>query len=221
MISENQHLTRQRDIIPLNVLTKPITIIGAGAVGSFTALSLAKMGFSNITVYDDDIIDIENMNCQFFRFKDIGASKVDALRDLIFNFTNIKIKTIKDRWKGEMINGILISAVDNMSTRKAIFEAHSNKVSRCELIIDPRMSAEVAMMMSYRPMKKSEFESYEKSLYSDDEAVQERCTAKSTIYCVLNLSSMICSALKTYLVNGEITPQVLVDVPKYDLVAFK
>jgi tRNA A37 threonylcarbamoyladenosine dehydratase len=36
-------LTRQADIIPEHILKKQITIVGAGAVGSFTTLALAKI----------------------------------------------------------------------------------------------------------------------------------------------------------------------------------
>jgi len=34
-----------------------IAMIGAGSVGSFTALVLAKMGLTNITVWDDDVVE--------------------------------------------------------------------------------------------------------------------------------------------------------------------
>ncbi len=115
MISENQHLTRQMDLIPLNVLDTPINIIGAGAIGSFTALALAKMGFHNITSIDFDGIDVENMNCQFFRFKDIGSAKVLALQELIEDFTRIKINVVNGMWDGAIMDGItMIDAPDTV-----------------------------------------------------------------------------------------------------------
>ena len=33
---EAQHLTRQLDLVPLHILDTPITVIGAGAIGSWT-----------------------------------------------------------------------------------------------------------------------------------------------------------------------------------------
>lgn len=201
MLSKHQHLTRQLDLIPLAVLDTPINIIGAGAIGSFTALALTKMGFKNIKVIDFDIIDVENMNCQFFRFKDIGKKKVNALQELIEDFTNTKIEVLDDMWKGEILDGITICAVDSMKVRKEVFEAYGRKAFNSKIVIDPRMGAETAMMFTYNPLSPDELESYSKTLYSDEDAVQERCTAKSTIYCSLGISSIICSKVKEFLVN--------------------
>ena len=38
---------RQLDLLDLKLSSTPIAIIGAGATGSFTALTLAKMGFTS------------------------------------------------------------------------------------------------------------------------------------------------------------------------------
>ena len=218
MLSKNQHLTRQMDLIPLKVLDTPINIIGAGAIGSFTALALTKMGFNNLVVFDDDTIDVENMNCQFFRFKDIGKSKVNALQELIEDFTNHKIEIIPTKWDNIPMEGITICAVDSMSVRKQVFERFYKQVNDSKLIIDPRMGAETAMLFAYNPMSISEGNSYSKSLYSDDEAVQERCTAKSTVYCALGLSSMICTLVKNFVVDNKYKKQTLFDVTSFDMV---
>lgn len=218
MISENQHLTRQMDLIPLAVLNCPINIIGAGAVGSFTALALAKMGFKNILVFDDDRIDIENMNCQFFRFSDIGKFKVDALKELIKDFTNQEIDIIPTKWEGFSLDGITICAVDSMKVRKNVYDTYFMKAHKSSLVIDPRMGAETAMLFSYNPLKQKDGDSYSKTLYSDEDAVQERCTAKSTIYCVLGLSSLICTTVKNFLVEEIYRSQILFDVKTFDMV---
>jgi len=88
-----EYLTRQSDLIPKEVLGKRIVIVGAGAVGSFTALMLSKMGFGNLHVYDFDTIETENMNCQFYRIEDINKPKADAIKDLIMSFSGIEIST--------------------------------------------------------------------------------------------------------------------------------
>lgn len=221
MMSENQHLTRQMDLIPLSVLNTPINIIGAGAIGSFTALSLAKMGFNNITSIDFDHIDVENMNCQFFRFSDIGSSKVKALQNLIKDFTNIEITAINDMWKGEILNGITICAVDSMEVRKQVFEAYNRKAFKSLGVIDPRMGAETSMMYTYSPLSPSECDNYSKTLYSDEEAVQERCTSKSTIYCTLGISSVVCATVKEMLVNKTRPKSVMYDIKSQDMITYR
>jgi len=214
---KNAHLTRQADLIPNEALETKINIIGGGAIGSFTALALVKMGYTNITVFDDDTIDVENMNCQFFRHKDIGKLKVDALQELIKDFTNETIEIVADRWTGKPLDGIIIAAVDSMEVRQLIFDAHHKKAMNTSLIIDPRMGAEIALLNCYNPMAIDECKSYAKTLYSDDEATPERCTAKSTIYCALGLSSMVCTAVKNFTVESTYPKNLFFAVTKFDI----
>ena len=221
MISENQHLTRQMDLIPMSVLDTPINIIGAGAIGSFTALALAKMGFHNITAIDFDHIDVENMNCQFFRFKDIGKPKVMALQELIEDFTRVKITAVNDMWTGTILDGIVICAVDSMEARKQVFEIHGRKAFNTKAIIDPRMGAETALMFSYNPLSPSELEGYKASLYSDEDAVQERCTAKSTMYTACMLSGLVAKTVKNIVCKEESSKNLIWDINKDDMVALK
>lgn len=220
-ISKNAHLTRQLDLIPLDILDTKINIIGAGAIGSFTTLALAKMGFNNITVIDFDHIDVENMNCQFFRFKDIGKSKVIALQELVEDFTNIRINAVNDAWQGEILDGIVITAVDSMKVRKEVYEAHNRKAFNTKAIIDPRMGAEIALMYAYSPILPSEVDEYSRTLYSDENAVQERCTAKATVFCALGLSSLICSAVKEILVFGTKPKNIMYDMKRQDMIAHR
>lgn len=92
-------LTRQLDFIPMSSLGAQVNIVGAGAIGSWVALSLAKMGFVDITVWDDDEVSIENMNCQFYPMNMIGRPKVEALAEMVELFTGTKI-TKRRRYEG-------------------------------------------------------------------------------------------------------------------------
>lgn len=211
----SQHLFRQSDIIPKDILTTPIFVIGAGAIGSFTVLALAKMGFDNIRVMDEDKIETENLNAQFYRFKDIGKFKVDALEEIVQDFTAVKLNTAKAMWSSKIASpGVMIVAVDNMETRKAALDACKITGMNTKLVIDPRMSAESALIYAYEPQLKETMDSYAKSLYSDLEAVQERCTAKSTIYTVLGISSMIAAIVKARLTDQPYVKYVSWDFAK-------
>jgi tRNA A37 threonylcarbamoyladenosine dehydratase len=139
---KNEHLTRQLDVIPLNCLNRQITIIGAGAVGSYSAFALAKMGFNNITIYDFDEVDIVNLNAQIYRFSDIGKSKVEALKDIIKDFTGINLQIKNERYENQVFKDIVIMAVDNMKTRKEIYQNHKMRGIMTNFLIDPRMAIE-------------------------------------------------------------------------------
>ena len=199
-MSFKKHLTRQADHITCSLDT-PITFIGGGAIGSFAALQAAKMGCTNITVWDDDEVSVENMNCQFFPFRSIGRRKVDALAELIHDFTQVEIQTRPRRYTGSVkLDGIVITSVDSMAARKAIWDANKDH-ARCNIIIDPRMSIEDALMYVMNPNCKKDQAEYEATLYTDDEAASERCTAKATIYTANLLSGLVVKALKNHLMN--------------------
>ena len=196
-------LIRQLDIIPPEVLGEQVTIIGAGAIGGWTTLCLAKMGISNITVFDSDIVTAENMNSQFFRTRDIGVPKVVALKELVEDFTGVRIEAHNRLYTGERaFPGIVISAVDSMAVRSQIWASHKGIGARTRAIIDPRMGAMTALMYTVRPMIEADAKWYEKTLYSDIDATQERCTAKATVFCANLLAGMVVKTVKNLLVDG-------------------
>ena len=211
-----EHLTRQSDLIPAKVLDTKITIIGAGAVGSWTSLCLAKMGFSKQTVIDFDTIDVENMNCQMFPMENINDQKADTIHDLVKYFTHETIITRDEEYKEEALTGdIVISAVDSMKVRRAIFEnCFSN------FLIDPRMSAE-AMLLYVVDMRDAKArDAYAKTLYTDGEALHERCTEKSTIYCANVLSGLVCKAVKNIACGDPYTKYISYDMKLNDFTNF-
>jgi len=201
-MEKNQHLTRQMDIIPMDVLGENITIIGAGAIGSFTCLALAKMGFSSITVIDYDEVSAENMSCQWYRHGDIGKQKVTALAEIIKDFTGTEIDARDECYTGGAFNGIVISAVDNMETRKLIWGNHSNFFGT-RYVIDPRMASEYATMYTMCPYSDKDKESYENTMFTDAEGVQEKCTAKSTMYTAQMISGLVAKSVKDILTTGQ------------------
>jgi molybdopterin/thiamine biosynthesis adenylyltransferase len=196
-----EYITRHLDLINLDSLKTKIVIVGAGAIGSFTALSLAKMGFSDITVYDFDTVENENIGSQFFSIDSIGKPKVEALQTMIKAFTGIEIRAVnaKVETMADKPAHIVIAAVDNMAVRRMIFET-----CNCRVLIDPRMGAEFATMsvVDFHGSK-AQIDSYKKTLFSDSSAVQERCTAKTTIYTVLLIAGQVVKAVKDTLGNSE------------------
>jgi molybdopterin/thiamine biosynthesis adenylyltransferase len=196
----SEHLTRQKDIVPMEILGTKITIIGAGAIGGWTTLALAKMGFGDITVYDFDQVDTVNLGSQLYRLEDVGKDKSRALAEIVLQFTGTQIGHYRVRYEKGRFNGIVIAAVDSMAVRKVIYENHKGwPLTRA--IIDPRMGAEQAQLYVVRPGRKQDCESYEKSLYSDADSVQEKCTAKATIYTANLLSGLVCKAVKDELTS--------------------
>jgi len=216
-MSKPEYFTRHFDLIPAEAYDKKIIVVGAGAIGSFTVLSLAKMGYRNIHVYDFDTIEPENISSQFYPTNRVGVLKVVALKEMIWNFTGIAVAMVPEAVTPEtkLSCDILISAVDSMSVRKMLFE-----IANCHYLIDPRMGAEYASMNTVTMKNRAERENYAKSLFSDAEAVQERCTAKTTIYTVFLIAGQVMKAVKDITTGSEPISSLDWSIKHNALVAF-
>lgn len=215
----NQHISRQLDLVPPAILDAQVSVIGAGAIGSWACLLLAKSGFKNIAVFDHDEVDIVNMSSQFFGIGDVGRPKVEALAERIEEMTGTVITPIPEKWDGMRLKGIVVMAVDSMEVRKKIFEAHRGNLAT-RFLVDARMGAEVALLYAIDPNKGDDCTDYEKSLYTDAEAVQERCTAKSTTYCAAVLSGLVVKAVRDVLIRGKYPKNISLSLKDNDMIAF-
>lgn len=195
LVKNFDHLTRQMEIILPKVLHTPIAIIGVGAVGGWATLNLAKMGFHDITVWDNDIVSIENMNSQFYRFSDIDKPKVDALKYMVEDFSGVRIEANHAKWIDGPVRKITVCGVDSMESRKAIFAKCKGDFT-CTHFIDTRMASEYISQWVINMQNSKQVDSYEKTLFTDKDAVQERCTAKSTIYTASLAAGLVAKAIK-------------------------
>ena len=66
------------------LLRSKVLLIGAGGLGSPTALYLAAAGVGTLGVVDDDVVDLSNLQRQVLhRTPDVGRPKVESARDTI------------------------------------------------------------------------------------------------------------------------------------------
>lgn len=199
----DQKYVRQRDIIPDTILETPITLIGVGAVGGTTAFFLAKTGFYNLKVYDDDKVQIYNLPNSIYRMLDIGKPKVTALKEIIFDFDGSEITAMNKKWDKIAIEGVFICSVDDMETRHNIWRTIKRLRVKVPLYIDARMGAEVLRIYAIDPLKEEEVELYEKTLCPPEDVEIAPCTAKATMYCASVISGIIVSILKRKLLEQE------------------
>lgn len=215
--NQNRFL-RQLDIVSLDKLTLPIIVIGAGAIGSATVISLTKMGCSDITVWDSDTLEEVNIPNQICKPSMIGSSKVEALAELTYDLTETRIKKVNQRYLGQSLEGVVIVTVDNMTTRKKVWKrARLNR--KIQLLIDARMGAEFSRIYAIHSLDVNDLEFYEQNLYSSQEAEHLPCSARSIIYCPIVVSGYITLLLKKHAVNHPVPREVLIDLPNLILQA--
>ena len=184
-----------------------ISIVGCGSVGSFTTLALAKMGMKNFSLWDFDKVKNHNLPNQFFMEKHINSDKTKALINLVHSFTSdVKLKNKGKLTKDSIIiSDVVILTTDTMASRKLAYEK-SKLISR--YLIDARMGGQVMVIYTVDLKNPEQVKDYEKTLHSDKEAEDIKCTERSIIYNVLGIGSMICNQLKKQL-NKETYPFML------------
>lgn len=194
---------RQMDVIdPASDLKHPVTVIGAGGIGSPTVLALSKMGCGDITVWDDDTIETHNLPNQVYRTEDIGKTKVEALAEICEAFGAVEIKKQEERFVDQQLAGIVVSGVDSMVARKKIW-AKVKYNPNVKVYVEARMGAEVCRIYTIQTCSPSDIKMYEKTLYDDDKALEAPCTERAIIYNVFMIAALICNQVKKF-AKGEV-----------------
>jgi hypothetical protein len=181
---------RQLDIFAPSNFKKSITVIGAGATGSYIVWLLAKMGCKDITVYDFDMVEDHNLPNQVFGLADVGKKKVDALAKAVEAGTGIKIKAVSKKFLKGSLKGIVFVLTDTMESRKTIWESSVRYQLKVDLMIETRMEAEGGRIYAIKPAMPQHVAAYEKTLYTDAEAEESPCTRRAIAPTVATLAGM-------------------------------
>lgn len=173
-----------------------IHIIGVGCTGSFIALNLAKLGFEKIKVTDFDKVEEHNIPNQFYRLEDVGKFKVIALKEIIKDFADVEIETenikIDEDYEFDFdMNSLIIICVDNMESRKLIYEKLKDIPIK---LIDTRMGGEGYQIYTINLLNEEEKVIYEKILI--ERTKDTICGEKSVIYTILSIASETCNIVK-------------------------
>lgn len=216
---DEERFRQQLDIVKPEVLAKvPVTVIGAGAIGSFTVLTLAKMGMRNVTVYDFDNVEKHNLPNQFYRLCDLGKPKVQALKEIVLEFEGMEITARNEKYRGQRLRGIVLVCVDSMDARLNIWRFVKGN-PEVAFFIDSRMGAEVMQVFSLSPSDLSQCAEYEKNLFPSSEAFQERCTAKTIMYTVLAVASLILDQVKKFVMEEAVKKMITFDMKTMSFMA--
>ena len=117
------------------LLKSKVAIIGAGGLGCPNGLFLAGAGVGEITIVDNDIIDISNLNRQIaFNTFDVGETKSEFLKIALHKLNpEISVKYVNERLTSENIKHIfknkdvIIDCTDNYETRSLIAKGCYNQ----------------------------------------------------------------------------------------------
>jgi sulfur-carrier protein adenylyltransferase/sulfurtransferase len=113
------------------LLDAKVLLLGAGGLGSPTALYLAAAGVGTLGIVDDDVVDLSNLQRQVIHTTDrIGTPKVDSAEQSI-HAINPDVNVVKYQTRidasniVEIIKGydVIVDGVDNFPTRYLLNDA--------------------------------------------------------------------------------------------------
>ena len=106
-------------------------IVGIGGLGSPAVLYLAAAGVGHLTLADDDVVDLSNLQRQIAHSEaNLGEWKVESAARCVAGINStVAVDTITSRLSGATLNAaaaaadVVLDATDNMATRFAINDA--------------------------------------------------------------------------------------------------
>ncbi|MCC7523157.1 ThiF family adenylyltransferase [Candidatus Uhrbacteria bacterium] len=153
---------------------KPVTLIGAGSVGSNIALLLARQGIEDLLVLDADEVASHNVPMSAYRPCDVGRPKVEALHDLVREATALKIGAVGNWYTDQPLRGTVIASVDTMDARSAIWKTVRMNPA-VDILIDTRLYERYGEVYFVRPCLPEDMLAYEARLYPQDTTVKRTC----------------------------------------------
>ena len=201
---------RQRDTFdPATHKHSAVTIVGCGGIGSFAAFALAKLGIQHFTLIDPDKVERHNLPNQMFPLDTLDGQKADVTAELIREFAipasilpvNAPLQAV-DHWQG-----IVISALDSMEARAELWAKVKGNI-RVPLLLDGRLGGQNIRLFAIKPSNPEDRAYYENSLHTDDEAVEDVCTAQSIIDVGFQVASLITRAVRLHLTEQPVEREV-------------
>jgi molybdopterin/thiamine biosynthesis adenylyltransferase len=204
-------LTEEKDIIKKNVIDSrtsrfsdalwyypdlPVTIGGAGGIGSYLTFFLSRQK-ALIYLYDFDNVEIYNLGGQLYKTTDINKQKTASIAALCKELSDVTPYCFGKFEESSPVTPITFSAFDNMAARKTLFTEWSNLDDR-ELFIDGRMLMENGQVYCVR---KGNEEKYLESLFDDSEVEDQPCNSKATSHSGAIIASLMVSCLNNYMGN--------------------
>lgn len=211
-MNTNLDIRRHQDLFDPYTFDTPITVIGAGATGSWLTLCLAKLGISNITVWDYDKVEEHNVPNQLYGQEDVGSEKVKALYKYLDAFTDLQIRINCDTFTNQRLHGIVFLMVDSMKARREIWENSIKMKPAVKLLVEPRMGLNEGRIYNVIPTDLLHIKRYEECWYSDEDAEVSACgTSQTVITTAMSVASHCARQLINFHNQVELDNEILVD----------
>lgn len=211
--------SNQLDLFNPRYHSAPVHLIGLGGIGSSLLLPLIKLGLTDITLYDDDVLEESNIPSQLIYCPgDIGKPKVEAAAAFAERY-GVQAKTVNARVDADTpFEGIVISGVDSMTSRYAIWEAVGYN-PEVLMYMDGRIGGEQLTYFTAIPADPDSMDRYEATLFPEEESAGLPCGARAIIHPAVMLAGVMVYELARFLrEEAEPLPELAYDMPTYAMI---
>ena len=201
-MSSHLNFSQQHEIFEA-AYAQPVTVIGVGSVGSQVVSMLAKIGVTSITVHDGDAVESHNIPMSAYRVGDLGLLKVEALRALVKEQSDVEITVVPSMYEDAPLRSAVVACVDSMEARQKIWKQVRMNPS-VTILIDTRVAAELVSVFAINPCDPEDIEYYEHFLgYSSKDAVRPMCGLHGIVYVAASAARAVCANLTSWWQKGR------------------
>lgn len=209
----SKYHARQSGLVPTEKLEDlEVVVVGVGGIGSWAALSLAKLGVGSMCVIDPDIVEEHNLANQAYRHQDLTKNKVEALHEMLEDIRpTMPVLPFVGVFEQKYLEAsVVVSGLDSMDARKGLWECLIQ--TDTPLYIDGRMAGEFMRIFIVEMKDPLSVKAYEDTLYANKEVSREPCSARSIVYNTQVIGGLISLLVKKYLVGEELPKELMFDL---------
>ncbi|PCJ32761.1 MAG: molybdopterin-synthase adenylyltransferase MoeB [Gammaproteobacteria bacterium] len=186
-----QILLPQIDIIgQQKILDSHVLIIGLGGLGSPVAMYLASAGVGKLTLVDDDVVEVSNLQRQIVHGEeDLGRLKVDSAKSRLQSLNSqCRVEVVTERLdeqdlhKAVELADVVVDCSDNFDTRFLL-----NKVTQAQKV--PLVSGAAIRMEGQITVydAREHGSACYRCVYQDSDAVQRTCSESGVLSPLLGI----------------------------------
>ena len=126
-VFHHEQLYRRPEVMQ-QIRELPVTVCGAGALGSNLTENLARQGFARLRVIDRDRVEERNLSTQPWYRSDVGAPKAKLLAHALYRALGVKLDARPEELTaanaGKLLDGsaVVLDTFDNSGSRRIVKE---------------------------------------------------------------------------------------------------
>jgi molybdopterin/thiamine biosynthesis adenylyltransferase len=208
-------------------LEDSIHIIGVGAIGSNLAETIARLGLTNIHLYDFDVVNKHNVANQLYFDDQIDKPKVECIAETMRRINPDIDITIHDKgWStGTKLAGYVFLAVDDIEIRKQIVKENRYNTS-IKAMFDFRMGLEDAQHYACDWSNQKNIDNFYASMDFTHEEAKEATPISAcgtTLSVISTIRIVVSSGISNFInfVKGEkLKTMIIANAFKFNFITF-